>query len=394
MSKVIVSLLNCSIAIALMLTAFASPTFAADIEIECNPDTGDDCVMTPELGAPLFNETNLLPGDNIERIFTVSNQSDEHTCELVMNFDNIQDQQNLLTQFLGTIFPTGQSGSPIIGPTSFLDLLGSTDVELGEIAPESTLDFTWTAHFLNTAGNQFQNTQGSFDFSVNFACLDDNGGNTGPIIDGNAPGSENTITITKTTTTEVIQSNTTNNVTYIIIVQNTGNNTIMGNTVVDLPPSKFNYLPSSWTAFSSRRGDLKSLGITTEPNYSSPGTWNLGELEPGEEVTLTYQAETDSDIQAGIYPDLAYAYGIDPESETLVFANQEQERFVGAQVAVGGPGPAEVSYDVQDNPGQVLGAIDQLPETGVHVSLLLLGLALTLTGGGGLYYVSRRSHDI
>lgn len=370
--------------------AFASPTFAADLEIVCDPDVLSACSTTPGGGAALFNETNLLPGDNILKTFAITNQSEENTCEAQMSFAQIeQTPSDFLNQFTSNII---EDINPIIGPMSLADLLLTPTIELGEIDPTDTLEYDWHAHFISSTGNLYQNAQGSFDFAINVECLEGDGGDD-TIIDGNGPGSTNEIIITKETNTTVVQTNQTTNITYIIIVQNTGNNTLSGNTVVDLPPEQFSYVPGSWTSFSSRRGNLRNLGITPEPVYSSPGTWELGELEPGEIVTLTYQANIPNNTPPGLYPDLAYAYGTNQDS--LVFANQTENRFVGTQVEIGGPQVAAASYNVADNPGQVLGAIDQLPATGMHFGMLILALGLMIIGGLGLYQTSfgRRSHD-
>lgn len=370
--------------------AFASPIFAADLDINCDPDDTSECVIAQGSGSALFNETNLLPGDNIARSFTISNLSDENSCSAQMSFAQIQQTpSDFLDRFTTNL---NQGATPLIGPMTFAQLLATPTVELGELAPGETLEYNWLAHFISSSGNMYQNAQGSFDFAINVECLEGDGGDD-TIIDGNGPGSTNEIIITKETNTTVVQSNQTTNITYIIIVQNTGNNTLSGNTVVDLPPEQFSYVPGSWTSFSSRRGNLRILGITPEPVYSSPGTWELGELEPGEIVTLTYQANIPINTPPGVYPDLAYAYGTNQDS--LVFANQTENRFVGTQVEIGGPQVAAASYNVADNPGQVLGAIDQLPATGMHFGMLILALGLMIIGGLGLYQTSfgRRSHD-
>lgn len=52
---------------------------------------------------------------------------------------------------------------------------------------------------------------------------------------------------------------------------------VLGAQVFDLPPEQFEYVPDSYTAESTERGDLKG-GTTTEPTYASPGVWQLGNL--------------------------------------------------------------------------------------------------------------------
>lgn len=358
-----------------------------DLEVVCNPGTQSSpgsCLTNPTTGAALFNETNLLPGDNITRLLRITNQSSTASCSAVLNATNLTETPTgFLSQFTSSIL---QSSNPIVGPLNFASLLSTPNLSLGGIPAGSTRDFTWHAHLLSTTGNTYQAAVGQFDFGINVSCQASGGG---VIIDGNGEGSVNTITIIKETSSTIIQSNQTSNVTYIIIVSNTGSNSVSGNTVVDLPPAQFSYVPSSWTAFSSRRGNLRTLGITPEPTYSSPGTWSLGELEPGEEVTLTYQASVPSGLTPGYYADLAYAYGYDEDN--LVYANQTTSPFVGTQVAIGGPEAVSSSTGSSSSQGQVLGATDTLPATGFHFGLVFLGLVLTGGGGLGLYQTRIRS---
>jgi hypothetical protein len=141
---------------------------------------------------------------------------------------------------------------------------------------------------------------------------------------------------------------------------------------IDLPPENFTYVPGSWTANSSVRGDIKAAGVTTEPTYASPGTWLLGTLLPGEIVTLTYRAVIGNTVSAGTYPDVAFAQGCglpgDPcIDEEVVFSNLSfaSEPFVSTAVTIVGP--------------QVLGAnTTVLVNTGTRGMLASVMAAFTL----------------
>ncbi len=165
-------------------------------------------------------------------------------------------------------------------------------------------------------------------------------------------------------------------VTYTLVVtvpEDSG--AVFDTSVQDLPPEGFNYVPGTWTATSSVRGNIIVNGPTTEPTYGSPGTWKLGTLLPGEVVTLSYKTLIASTASAGTYPDIAFASGCESptERDCKLLANVQNEGdtpFVATQVTVRAP--------------QVLGATTTvLVNTGASeiwrnmmVGTLLLGLAL------------------
>jgi len=85
-------------------------------------------------------------------------------------------------------------------------------------------------------------------------------------------------------------------------------------TVTDNLQDEFDYVAGSFSAVSSERGDLVGAGITTDPNYASPGTWILTSLAsnsvlPGEVITLIYRATVGANTPAGTYPTTASVIG-------------------------------------------------------------------------------------
>ncbi len=146
-------------------------------------------------------------------------------------------------------------------------------------------------------------------------------------------------------------------------------------TVTDTPPEGFKYVLGSWTAASNIRGDLKTGGVTTEPTYASPGDWNLGDMLPGEIVTLTYLTKIIA-ASDGIYPDSAFASAGSVLGASTVFSNLSltpDNPFVGTQVTVDSPlvpGPVQRA-------GVVLGASTTLQNTGEKIiSSLLFALGI------------------
>jgi uncharacterized repeat protein (TIGR01451 family) len=152
--------------------------------------------------------------------------------------------------------------------------------------------------------------------------------------------------------------------------------------VEDIFPSGFEYILGTWTANSTERGDLKAKGITTEPQYSSPGTWNLGDMKEGEIITLTYET-TISELQdPGTYKDIAYTYG-DTLLSGLQFygvsTTNPQTNYVGTEV--------RIIEEPEVEEGEVLGAATsvELPRTGASTYLtlgaivsMIIGFILTL----------------
>ncbi|KKU44984.1 MAG: RHS Repeat family [Microgenomates group bacterium GW2011_GWC2_46_7] len=154
--------------------------------------------------------------------------------------------------------------------------------------------------------------------------------------------------------------------------------------VEDAPPSGFTYHLGSWTANSSLRGDLKALLITTEPTYASPGVWQLGDMVPGEVVTLTYLADVSTSQDSGIYKDLAWAQGKNSYSDAIVRATGQNSTyvdgiFVGTDVEIDQSQRQTGSVAIEKT-GEVLGASTSLPATGANSLWLFLALGSLLSG--------------
>ena len=118
-------------------------------------------------------------------------------------------------------------------------------------------------------------------------------------------------------------------VTYTLVVsvpENSG--TVLGVQVTDLPPENFDVLEGTETA---TQGNLAT-------NYASPGQWDIGDMEPGDSVTLTYRTLIEDDVTPGEYPDIAFATGLSGNEETVysnvnALANAD-DPFVGTDVSI------------------------------------------------------------
>ena len=180
----------------------------------------------------------------------------------------------------------------------------------------------------------------------------------------------------------------------------------------DLPPNAFSYVAGSYMANSSIAGDLS----LSEPNYASPGEWQLGDLAKDEIVTVSYKAIIGDEADAGIYPDAAWATGtssqaryFEEEADLLALSDPDfkadngevaflgeqghygEEHFVGTRVAVVTDETPSAKYKVEkikEKEGAVLGAI--LPATGANFWLSLLAIISILTGTGLLLVPNRK----
>ncbi len=187
--------------------------------------------------------------------------------------------------------------------------------------------------------------------------------------------------IEKSNNKELIDQSPGADVTYTLTVAADKNN-VNGVTVIDLPPKGFTYRAGSWTAISSVRGNLKP-GITTEPTYASPGTWQLGDMIAGEVVTLTYIADISNDQKPGTYRDLALAQGTSTQNAEVV-ANDDTGTFVGTNITVVRNTQLDTTVNVKREEkrevvGEVLGA-STLPATGSDNAWTFASILLTVAG--------------
>ncbi len=166
-------------------------------------------------------------------------------------------------------------------------------------------------------------------------------------------------------------------VTYTIKVRaekSSVNNVIL----IDLPPEGFIPQSGTFRAISNVRGILDISAV----KYSSPGKWELGKILVGEIVTITYKALVTDLVDAGKYPDLAYAKGIGIMGSNLLAISEGSgfeindgivgKYFVGTQV--------KVENDPEIEEGEVLGAAITLPRTGADTYITLGALISMILG--------------
>ncbi|MBD3366393.1 DUF11 domain-containing protein [candidate division WWE3 bacterium] len=368
--------------------------YAENITVTCNTNPGD-CVMTPSAGAALFADTendniNMLPGQTSHRTIDLINNSSD-TCEIVLgdvtNVRLIGDTPETFPYELwtalsegGLAFYGGLSSGQATSTKSLGDLFDGGDLPITSVPGGDSKTVDWHVTFNPLAGNAYQSAETRFDFDMHFMC------------DEIMETTE--FTIAKFTSSWPTNQNPGDTVTYTLTIQ-APEERIYDVVLTDLPPETFEYVNGNWNIASNMR--LLAVG---EPTYASPGQWDLGMMEAGEVLTLTYDAKISDTTEDGIYPDLAYATGRTAEEE-LVYADSVDsgfeinggvvdENFVGTQVKVNQEPPAEeadieveteeIEEEVEVE-GEVLGSSDQrLPATGASLFIGLTWMLSILTG--------------
>ncbi len=149
--------------------------------------------------------------------------------------------------------------------------------------------------------------------------------------------------------------------------------------VNDVSPEGFDYISGSWTASTSVPAKVLP---TTEPTYHSPGTWYLGDLVDGEVITLTYAAFIATSTQDGVYPDLAYTFGLDIDNQAEVLGLSEADlnsHFAKTDVEI---------ISLASTSGVILTSTVLLPNTGISTAWTVIAIT-TLVLGASLIIASK-----
>ncbi|MGW8185328.1 MAG: prealbumin-like fold domain-containing protein [Candidatus Moraniibacteriota bacterium] len=191
---------------------------------------------------------------------------------------------------------------------------------------------------------------------------------------------------------------------YTITVTASENN-VNNVKVRDLLPKGFEYVSGSGKASSSLGGGHTG-DLVLSHEYASPGEWSLGDMQPGEVVTLNYKAKIADTQEPGNYKDLAWADGKDDKTARVIATSMPaptidsgeidgSDNFVGTQIEMAvAPTPQNVELEEETDTEtktkkKVLGVTTYLPATGTPNGWIMLALAIII-GGAGLMFVSRR----
>ncbi|MFA6390984.1 MAG: SdrD B-like domain-containing protein, partial [Patescibacteria group bacterium] len=167
---------------------------------------------------------------------------------------------------------------------------------------------------------------------------------------------------------------------YTLIV-NALDGKVLGVKVKDLLPKGFNFQNVISIIRTNSVNPLINDDITAlvgDPLYHSPGTYNLGDMNQDDIITIKYQAMIDGSQAYGLYKDIAWAEGTNLLGTKVLASAQDgkvDDYFVGTSVRINGNLTQEGKIE-----GEVLGASTSLPATGANPAWLIIALMLTIFG--------------
>ena len=180
-------------------------------------------------------------------------------------------------------------------------------------------------------------------------------------------------------------------VTYTINLKNDGNVYIYDIDITDILPGGFMYVAGTTT------------GVTTNDPVIVGGTltWNdVGDLDIGELLTISYQAKVGVDISNGTYTNIASCgakYGKKPEIELSLFAvsqTDSQENVISCRTASSTVTIGSTQGYGGNLVGQVLGISTELPATGNPTWVLIAAFAAL---GAGIFlnvYAKKKTKNV
>lgn len=167
-----------SIFIGLCLSLFglvaAQPVWAGtDLTVDCLGG-GGGCSITPG-ATPLFNETNILPGDEFMQVVTAKNSSAANGTFAIEAL-NLTDSgiSALLSNVITIEIREGSAAGPVLyGPITLKNLITPDPhyVLLSGVSAFSQKDYYFIARFDINAGNEYQRLASVFDLRLGFELL-------------------------------------------------------------------------------------------------------------------------------------------------------------------------------------------------------------------------------
>lgn len=168
-----------SFLIPLTLFALVGHVYAADVNIVCD-ESGDtsDCEIT-SASDKLFDVSNWAPGQTISKSIEVKNDDDNDDCDLKMSTDNVTTSP---TEFPKMMFTAIKGNGDLLygdvdvsgdatSTNNLQNIFDSSHIHFGEVTKQGgTVVYDWIVTFDKNAGNDYQGSDVSFDFSINFEC--------------------------------------------------------------------------------------------------------------------------------------------------------------------------------------------------------------------------------
>lgn len=163
-------------------------------------------------------------------------------------------------------------------------------------------------------------------------------------------------------------------------------NNISNLKLTDLLPNGFKFRAGSYSVM---KNGTDVVTLAHDPEYHSPGVWELGNFNKNDVITIKYLADISGDVEPGTYPDLASAIANDAYEQGLSFlaigenSKYVDENFVGTDVEIVKSQTRDDSYNVEKEEiikGEVLGASTSLPATGASPMWLMLAFISLVYG--------------
>ena len=135
-----------------------------DLTITC---TNNSCSKSSNL--PLFSELNIAPGSkNTQSVKVINNRSDN--CNLLFKLNsNSSSNQLFSVQTISIV-----SDNTVWYAGAFNNLFDNNNHQLGNIDSNQYKNYQWTISLNQSAGNEYQSLNTSFNIDFNFTCGEDN----------------------------------------------------------------------------------------------------------------------------------------------------------------------------------------------------------------------------
>lgn len=161
--------------LGLGLLIMPAAALAGDIDVTCS--SGGPCSLSPA-NTPLFNTTNMAPGQSVTRTVDVTNNTDD-VCEIGLELDNASVQPQGFGSMLftlldsnGSLYGTSDGSGGATNDKTLDDLFNDGVINFGDVSDGDTRTYEWTVTFDTNAGNNYQGATFNFDFDMVFECLE------------------------------------------------------------------------------------------------------------------------------------------------------------------------------------------------------------------------------
>lgn len=120
-------------------------------------------------GVALFSEKDFIPGETRFGTFLVYNNQKKEGCQLALRTERTSPVQtpDIAEQIQITL---SDAYWQYLEHTTFAKLFLQKSSKIGIVAPQTSSLYTWEAHFLSQADNNYQGSTLQYDFSIDVTC--------------------------------------------------------------------------------------------------------------------------------------------------------------------------------------------------------------------------------